>query len=118
MPRSLDLNCSDVSSAVCKSSSFANYIFKKEEEEKTKIEEIQIPSASELSKKFNVDFKPTRGGIRGINFQTPEEGGGEANTLYLPEIKLESGSEVVLRNLVAYELKLHYSPPHIHLDPN
>nr|GMD77416.1 putative UPF0481 protein At3g02645 [Ipomoea batatas] len=71
-----------------------------------KIEEIQIPSASELSKKFNVDFKPTHRGIRGIKFQAAEEGGGEANTLYLPGIKLESDSEVVLRNLVAYEAAL------------
>nr|GMD76635.1 putative UPF0481 protein At3g02645 [Ipomoea batatas] len=86
--------------------SVTNYILKGGEEEKAKIEKIQIPSALELSKKFNVDFKPTHRGIRGIKFQSAEQGGGETNTLYLPEIKLESDSEVVLRNLVAYEAAL------------
>ncbi|CAK7351123.1 unnamed protein product [Dovyalis caffra] len=60
------------------------------------IEEITIPSVSQLSK-CGVRFVPTNGSISTINFNK------KACTFYLPRISLDVNSEVVLRNLVAYE---------------
>ncbi|KAK3041537.1 hypothetical protein RJ639_002223 [Escallonia herrerae] len=60
------------------------------------IEEISIPSISELSK-AGVCFLPTNGGIFSINFDR------QACTLYLPTVSLDVNTEVVMRNLVAYE---------------
>ncbi|KAJ9685091.1 hypothetical protein PVL29_017210 [Vitis rotundifolia] len=60
------------------------------------IEEIAIPSVSELSRS-GVRFLPTNGSISSITF--------DANmaTLYLPTVSLDVNTELILRNLVAYE---------------
>uniref|UniRef100_F6HIX2 Uncharacterized protein n=1 Tax=Vitis vinifera TaxID=29760 RepID=F6HIX2_VITVI len=60
------------------------------------IEEIAIPSVSELSKS-GVRFLPTNGSISSITFDA------KMATLYLPTVSLEVNTEVILRNLVAYE---------------
>ena len=60
------------------------------------IEEITIPSVSELSKS-GVRFSPTNGGISSIAFDA------KTVTLYLPTVSLDVNTEVILRNLVAYE---------------
>ncbi|KAM7511604.1 hypothetical protein LguiB_010479 [Lonicera macranthoides] len=61
------------------------------------IQEISIPSVSKLSKICGINFSHTIGGIRDIEFLEEEA------TLYLPVITLNNNSEVILRNLVAYE---------------
>ncbi|CAK7351129.1 unnamed protein product [Dovyalis caffra] len=60
------------------------------------VEEITIPSVSQLSK-CGVRFVPTNGSISTINFNK------KTCTFYLPRISLDVNSDVVLRNLVAYE---------------
>ncbi|GAA0175313.1 hypothetical protein LIER_28505 [Lithospermum erythrorhizon] len=60
------------------------------------IEEITIPSVTELSKAC-VKFEPTNGGIFSIRFDE------NSSTLYLPSINLDQNTGVVLRNIVAYE---------------
>ncbi|KAM7508290.1 hypothetical protein LguiA_018743 [Lonicera macranthoides] len=70
---------------------------KLENENNPLIQEISIPSVSKLSKICGINFKHTIGGIRDIKFLEEEA------TLYLPVITLNSNSEVILRNLVAYE---------------
>ncbi|WVZ04932.1 hypothetical protein V8G54_018278 [Vigna mungo] len=60
------------------------------------MEEIAIPSVTELSK-AGVCFMATNGDISNIGFDV------ETVTLYLPTIGLDVNSEVILRNLVAYE---------------
>ncbi|OMO54489.1 hypothetical protein CCACVL1_27770 [Corchorus capsularis] len=60
------------------------------------VEEIAIPSVSELSKS-GVRFSPTNGNISTITFDP------KTVTLHLPTISLDVNTEVVLRNLVAYE---------------
>ncbi|XP_034704246.1 putative UPF0481 protein At3g02645 [Vitis riparia] len=60
------------------------------------IEEITIPSVSELSKS-GVRFLPINGGISSITFDA------KMVTLYLPTVSLDVNTEVTLRNLVAYE---------------
>nr|GMD44956.1 putative UPF0481 protein At3g02645 [Ipomoea batatas]GMD44970.1 putative UPF0481 protein At3g02645 [Ipomoea batatas]GMD79076.1 putative UPF0481 protein At3g02645 [Ipomoea batatas] len=73
----------------------------KDQEQKANTNKIQIPSVSELSEKYKVEFKQVFfGGIRHIEFENEDEG---KPTIYLPEITLKHDSEVVLRNLVAYE---------------
>ncbi|KAF5812866.1 hypothetical protein HanRHA438_Chr03g0102801 [Helianthus annuus] len=59
--------------------------------------EIDIPSASELSNVGKVEFCMTPGGIRDVEFDD------ETHTFYLPILRLKPDSEVILRNLVAYE---------------
>ncbi|KAM7483603.1 hypothetical protein LguiB_008186 [Lonicera macranthoides] len=60
------------------------------------LDEIPIPSVTELSK-IGVGFSPTNGGILTVSFD-------EGNfILHLPTITLDVSTEVVLRNLVAYE---------------
>ncbi|KAD4982259.1 hypothetical protein R6Q59_001817 [Mikania micrantha] len=59
--------------------------------------EIDIPSASELSRVAKIEFCMTPGGIRDVEFDE------ETHTFYLPILGLKSDSEVILRNLVAYE---------------
>ncbi|XP_024965175.1 putative UPF0481 protein At3g02645, partial [Cynara cardunculus var. scolymus] len=59
--------------------------------------EIDIPSASELSRIGKIEFCMTPGGIRDVEFDD------ETLTFYLPILGLKSDSEVILRNLVAYE---------------
>ncbi len=60
------------------------------------IEEISIPSVTQLHK-IGVKFRPSKGGLGTINFEK------SSGTFYLPVINLDGNSEVVLRNLVAYE---------------
>lgn len=60
------------------------------------IEEITIPSVSDLSKS-GVHFSPTNGSISTIAFDA------KTITFYLPTIGLDVSTEVILRNLVAYE---------------
>ncbi|KAJ9551022.1 hypothetical protein OSB04_015067 [Centaurea solstitialis] len=59
--------------------------------------EIDIPSASELSRIGKIEFCMTPGGIRDVEFDD------ETLTFYLPILGLKPDSEVILRNLVAYE---------------
>ncbi|KAL0354844.1 UNVERIFIED_CONTAM: hypothetical protein Sradi_3931300 [Sesamum radiatum] len=60
------------------------------------LEEIKIPSVIQLSE-VGVQFVPIHEGITSIKFDS------ETLTFYIPIIKLDVNSEVVLRNLVAYE---------------
>ncbi|KAL3835505.1 hypothetical protein ACJIZ3_010241 [Penstemon smallii] len=60
------------------------------------LEEIAIPSVTQLVKS-GVRFNPTNEGISSITFDN------NSFTLNLPTINLDMNSEVVLRNLVAYE---------------
>ncbi|KAL0397129.1 UNVERIFIED_CONTAM: hypothetical protein Scaly_0161300 [Sesamum calycinum] len=60
------------------------------------LEEIKIPSVTELAK-AGVRFESTKGGISTITFDNKNM------VLYLPTINLDVNSEVILRNLVAYE---------------
>ncbi|KAL2516613.1 putative UPF0481 protein [Forsythia ovata] len=60
------------------------------------MEEITIPSVTELSK-AGVKFSAIDLGILSINFDD------KTSTFYLPTISLDVNTEVVLRNLVAYE---------------
>ncbi|KAM7489561.1 hypothetical protein LguiB_027045 [Lonicera macranthoides] len=60
------------------------------------VEEISIPSVTELSK-AGVCFLPANGDISTISFEPKK------CAMYLPLISLDLNSEVVLRNLVAYE---------------
>jgi hypothetical protein len=59
-------------------------------------EEIMIPSVSQLAG-WGVTFAPAPEGIAGIAFDA------DTATLSLPVITLDGNTEVVLRNLVAYE---------------
>lgn len=59
-------------------------------------EEIAIPSVIDLFKS-GVRFSPTNGNITTISFDV------NTVTLYLPTVSLDIYTEVVLRNLVAYE---------------
>ncbi|GFS35767.1 transmembrane protein, putative [Actinidia rufa] len=71
------------------------------EEKKTLIvEEIMIPSVSQLAS-VGVEFCPTGDGkIRSITFDQ------SCGRLYLPIITLNVNSEVIMRNLVAYEASI------------
>lgn len=60
------------------------------------VEEISIPSVSELSK-AGISFVPTNGGILTLRFDH------RASILYLPTVSLDVNTEIILRNLVAYE---------------
>ncbi|XP_023872943.2 putative UPF0481 protein At3g02645 [Quercus suber] len=65
-------------------------------DESPKVEEIEIPSVTQLLK-IGGEFRPSKGGLGTINF---DKSLGKFN---LPAIHLDGNSEVVLRNLVAYE---------------
>ncbi|CAI9786938.1 unnamed protein product [Fraxinus pennsylvanica] len=65
-------------------------------EEPPSIEEISIPSVIDLFE-VGVCFVPTNEGIQSINFDL------KTATLYLPIICVDVNSEIVLRNMVAYE---------------
>ncbi|KAK3024215.1 hypothetical protein RJ639_044684 [Escallonia herrerae] len=67
------------------------------------LEEITIPSVSHLSKFAGVKFSHRAGSIGDMKFVQGE------STLHIPIITLNANSEVVLRNLVAYELALSSS---------
>lgn len=60
------------------------------------VEEINIPSVTELVK-AGVRFVPTHAGISSISFDV------KLKTFCLPVVCLDVNSEVILRNLVAYE---------------
>ncbi|KAK4488897.1 hypothetical protein RD792_004687 [Penstemon davidsonii] len=60
------------------------------------LDEITIPSVTQLLE-VGVQILPTNEGIMSINFD------GKARKFYIPIITLDVNSEVVLRNLVAYE---------------
>nr|XP_043626235.1 putative UPF0481 protein At3g02645 [Erigeron canadensis] len=68
--------------------------------QKTIVEEIKVPSVSELNKTAKIKFRllPGNEGIRNINFVE-----GKERICYLPLITLNIDSEVTVRNLVAYE---------------
>jgi hypothetical protein len=63
------------------------------------IEELSIPSATKLFG-IGVKFIPTKGGLKTISFDKPR------GAFYLPVVNLDDDSEVLLRNLVAYEASL------------
>nr|GMD32439.1 putative UPF0481 protein At3g02645 [Ipomoea batatas] len=67
------------------------------------IEEITIPSVTQLAH-AGVRFVPTNKGILSVEFDP------KTVTLYLPIICLDINSEVVLRNLVAYEACIAKGP--------
>ncbi|XP_062163770.1 putative UPF0481 protein At3g02645 [Alnus glutinosa] len=69
---------------------------KTKEELRPLVEEIAIPSVQQLHK-VGVKFRPAKGGLESINFDKC------CGKFYLPVIHLDDNSEVVLRNLVAYE---------------
>ncbi|MED6204510.1 hypothetical protein PIB30_009785 [Stylosanthes scabra] len=59
---------------------------------------VTIPSVSELHNIAGIHFRPLEhGGIRGIRFDQKKK------CFFLPQIKLDENTEVMLRNLVAYE---------------
>ncbi|XP_076892783.1 putative UPF0481 protein At3g02645 [Bidens hawaiensis] len=60
------------------------------------IEEITIPSVTEMAK-AGILFSPVNGGIFDISFDA------KTCTLYLPVVSLDVNTDVYLRNLVAYE---------------
>ncbi|KAG2604567.1 putative UPF0481 protein At3g02645 [Panicum virgatum] len=60
------------------------------------IEEIMIPSVSELAN-AGVKFLPTTGDLSTVAFDA------KSATFHFPVVTLDSNTEVVLRNLVAYE---------------
>ncbi|KAK1417212.1 hypothetical protein QVD17_26336 [Tagetes erecta] len=68
-----------------------------ETEKETLIQEIKVPSVSELGDTAGVKFvlSTSEEGIRNISYVD--------GTCYLPVIKLNFDTEVILRNLVAYE---------------
>lgn len=72
-------------------------------EEDSLDKEITIPSVAHLYKYANVKCRPIIGGINDIKFVE------EDLTLYLPILSLNSTSEVILRNLVAYEAAMSRS---------
>ncbi|XP_076918011.1 putative UPF0481 protein At3g02645 [Bidens hawaiensis] len=65
--------------------------------EESSIQEIRVPSVSELGDTAGVKFvlSKTEEGIRNISFDN--------GSVYLPVIKLNFDTEVILRNLMAYE---------------
>lgn len=65
--------------------------------------EIPIPSASHLWRRVTVKCYPISAGIKDIHFLKDKA------TLYLPVLNLKASSEVILRNLVAYEASMSYS---------
>ncbi|KAJ0591749.1 hypothetical protein HanHA300_Chr03g0076851 [Helianthus annuus] len=73
---------------------------KEDDDDLPRVTEIDIPSASSLSKYAYINFKASDGGIRDTKFVASKA------VLYLPVITLETYSEVVLRNLVAYEIAI------------
>ncbi|RWV94071.1 hypothetical protein GW17_00043428 [Ensete ventricosum] len=66
-------------------------------------EEIEIPSVTELIK-AGVKFAAAEGDLRTIEFDT------KTATFYLPAMGFDANSEVVLRNLVAYETAAESGP--------
>jgi hypothetical protein len=67
------------------------------------LEEIAVPSVTELAY-TGVRFCPTVGGLSAVDFCAATA------TLHLPVIGVDANSEVVLRNLVAYEAAVATEP--------
>ncbi|KAL0315485.1 UNVERIFIED_CONTAM: hypothetical protein Sradi_5426700 [Sesamum radiatum] len=67
------------------------------DQEKPLFEEIDIPSVSQMTETAGITFTLTDGGIKNIQFIEA------AKRFYLPVITLNAHSEIILRNLVAYE---------------
>lgn len=67
------------------------------------VEEIAIPSVTQLSNS-GVCFRPTNGGISTINFDM------RTVTFYVPTVTLDVNTEVIMRNLVAYEASNESGP--------
>ncbi|RWR91052.1 putative UPF0481 protein [Cinnamomum micranthum f. kanehirae] len=63
------------------------------------MEEIPIPSVTEL-KNVGIKFRPSNGGLNTIKFDEA------AATFNLPAIVINEKSEVVIRNLIAYEASI------------
>ncbi|CAI9108514.1 OLC1v1008114C1 [Oldenlandia corymbosa var. corymbosa] len=73
-------------------------LFKKGYQKKNYLlEEIQIPSASEIHEVCKIEFKVWSNSGIAVHYNDKER------VLYLPVITLNADSEVILRNLVAYE---------------
>jgi hypothetical protein len=92
-------NKGDINSLISSAGSMAEEVESASHEMKDEsplVEEIAIPSVTQLHK-IGVKFHPTKGGLGSINFDK------SCGTFYLPVIQLDDNSEVVLRNLVAYE---------------
>ncbi|CAI9108501.1 OLC1v1008101C1 [Oldenlandia corymbosa var. corymbosa] len=68
--------------------------------ENSSIQEINIPSASQLHRALKIQFKKRAAGFSANAVKYEEQN----RTLYLPVIRLNTDSEAILRNLVAYEL--------------
>ncbi|KAJ7966218.1 Plant protein of unknown function (DUF247) [Quillaja saponaria] len=66
------------------------------DDENPLVEELAIPSVRQLSK-IGVKFHPSKGGLSTIKFDK------SSGVFHLPVIHLNDNSDVVLRNLVAYE---------------
>ncbi|KAI3443926.1 hypothetical protein Pfo_000591 [Paulownia fortunei] len=67
------------------------------DEKNSLVEEIDIPSVSQLTDIAGITFALTPGGIRDVKFNEVEK------KFYLPVLTLKSNSEVIFRNLLAYE---------------
>ncbi|PON51649.1 hypothetical protein PanWU01x14_214710 [Parasponia andersonii] len=67
------------------------------------IEEIAIPSVTELSKS-GIQFLPTYGNLSAISFDV------KTATLYLPAVSLDVNAVAIMRNLVAYEASIASGP--------
>ncbi|KAJ0965937.1 hypothetical protein J5N97_027075 [Dioscorea zingiberensis] len=67
------------------------------------VEEISVPSVTELVQ-AGVTFLPTKRDLTSIKFDT------KTATFYLPEVTLDCNTEVLLRNLVAYESSVELGP--------
>ncbi|XP_038988915.1 putative UPF0481 protein At3g02645 [Phoenix dactylifera] len=67
------------------------------------VEEIMVPSVTELTK-AGVKFSPTSGDLTTIAFDV------KTATLHLPTVSLDTNTEVLLRNLVAYEMSVESGP--------
>ncbi|KAL3532250.1 hypothetical protein ACH5RR_005771 [Cinchona calisaya] len=78
---------------------FRNHNQDDENDSSSNVEEIRVPSVTQLCEIAKVKFKVTEGGIRDLRF----EGEGDNRTFHFPVIKINKDSEVILRNLIAYE---------------
>lgn len=84
---------------VASAAEVAQDVEKVESEDTLPIEEISIPSVSEL-RNVGIRFRPSNGGLNTIKFDKATA------TFTLPVIVINEKSEVVIRNLVAYEASI------------
>ncbi|KAI3524389.1 hypothetical protein L1887_03043 [Cichorium endivia] len=80
--------------------SFKKNFSESTDQKEATVEEIKVPSVSELRNIAGVKFRlsPKNGGIRNVKFVLEKEW-----FCYLPLITVNMDSEVILRNLIAYE---------------